>query len=141
MPMTQDQKSSLISRLQLRWLLMLRSILDLWVKPRLQADADGNIGVSGDQPVCYVLDSYALSSVLILDQCCEQQGLARPLVSVPGVGQCPLRSYAALKRRKGLIFRRPDTRSHSDMLKLMIDSGWADQDLDIQLVPVTVLIG
>ena len=74
---------TLVGKLKLRWHLMLRAILMLWVKPRIQADADGNTGISGDQPVCYVMDAYALSTVLILDACCEEKQLARPLLSVP----------------------------------------------------------
>jgi glycerol-3-phosphate O-acyltransferase len=105
------------------------------------ADADGNIGINGDQPVCYVMDSYALSSVLILDKCCETQSLSRPLLPVKGISESPNRSYAALKRLKGLVFRRPDPRSHSAMLQLMIEQSWANPELDIQLVPVTVLVG
>lgn len=128
-------------KFRLRWYLLLRWILSLWVRPRIQPDADGNTGISGDQPVCYVMDSYALSSVLILDKCCEKQGLARPLLPVKGVSPGPRRSYAVLKRLKGLLFRRPDARTHSDMLELMIDRNWADPQLDIQLVPVTIMVG
>jgi len=87
------------------------------------------------------MDSYALSSILILDRCCEKQSLSRPLLPVPGIPEGPGRSYAVLKRLKGLIFRRPDPRRHSAMLQLMIEQTWADPKLDIQLVPVTVLVG
>jgi len=141
MPMSADPDMTLIDKLKLRWYLLLRWLLCLWVKPRIQPDADGNTGISGDQPVCYVMDSYALSSVLILDQCCEQQKLARPLLSVDGVTQSPNRSYAVLKRLKGLFFRRPEPRTHSAMLELMIEQSWANPKLDIQLVPVTVMVG
>jgi glycerol-3-phosphate O-acyltransferase len=137
----QEKQSKLIPRLKLRWYLILREILALWVKPRIQADADGNIGINSDKPVCYVMDSYALSSVLILDKCCEQQGLARLLLPVPGIPLSPLRSYAVLKRLKGTFFRRPDSRRHSAMLQLMVESNWSNPELDIQLVPVTVLVG
>jgi len=132
---------TIITRLKLRWYLVLRWILALWVKPRIQTDADGNTGISGDLPVCYVMGSYSLSSVLILDKCCETQALSRPLLPVTGIAESPNRSYATLKRLKGLIFRRPDPRSHSDMLQLMIEQCWANPALDIQLVPVTVLVG
>ena len=53
----QEKQSKLIPRLKLRWYLILREILALWVKPRIQADADGNIGINSDKPVCYVMDS------------------------------------------------------------------------------------
>jgi len=140
-PMNSDPNMALSDTLKLRWFLLLRWILRLWVKPRIQTDADGNTGVSGTQPVCYVMDSYALSSVLILDQCCQKQGLARPLLPVQGGVQSPARSYAVLKRLKGVFFRRPDPRTHSAMLELMIEKSWADPQLDIQLVPVTVMVG
>jgi glycerol-3-phosphate O-acyltransferase len=139
--MSSDLDMTVTEKLKLRWFLLLRWILCLWVKPRINPDADGNTGISGDQPVCYVMDSYALSSVLILDKCCEQQKLARPLLPVDGVEQGSSRSYAALRRLKGLLFRRPDTRTHSAMLELMIEKSWANPQLDIQLVPVTVMVG
>ncbi len=137
----QEKPRTLIAKLRLRWYLALRTVLGFWVKPRVQADPDGNIGSNGDKPVCYVMDSYALSSVLILDTCCEQQGLARPLLAIPDIPQSPTRSYAALKRLKGILFRRPDPRRNSDMLQLMVEENWANPELDIQLVPVTVLVG
>ncbi len=139
--MNSDSEITLINRLKLRWYLLLRWILSLWVKPQIQPDANRNIGVSGNQPVCYVMDSYALSSVLILDRCCEQQKLARPLYPVVGIEQSPNRSYAVLRRLKGLFFHRTDPRTHSAMLELMIKKCWADPKLDIQLVPVTVMVG
>ena len=141
MPMSTNPDMTFTDKLKLRWYLLLRWILCLWVKPRIQPDADGNTGISGKQPVCYVMDSYALSSVLILDKCCEQQKLARPLLPVDGVKTGPRRSYAALKRLRGLLFRRPDARTHSVMLELMIEKSWEDPQLDIQLVPVTVMVG
>lgn len=137
----QEKLYTLIAKLKLRWYLLLRAVLGLWVKPRIKADPDGNTGITSDKPVCYVMDSYALSSVLILDTCCEQQKLARPLFPVPGIPESPARSYAVLKRLKGLFFRSPDPRRHSRMLQLMLEKNWANPELDIQLVPVTVLVG
>jgi len=137
----QETRLNWTAKLKLRWYLILREILYLWVKPRIKADPDGNFGGNGDKPVCYVMDSYALSSVLILDKYCEQQKLARPLSPAAGLPESPNRSYAVLKRLKGLFFRSPDPRSHSKMLQLVIEKSWANPDLDIQLVPVTILVG
>ncbi len=137
----QEQLTTLITGLKLRWYLLLRTILSFWVKPRVQADADGNFGVDDGRPVCYVLDSYALSSVLILDKYCEQQGLARPLLPIPAIPESPPRSFAVLKRLKGIFFRSPDPRRHSKMLQIVTEKCWADSDLDMQLIPVTVLVG
>ena len=136
-----DTNHNWIAKLKLRWYLVLRNILSLWVKPRVKTDPDGNTGSKGDRPVCYVMDSYALSSILILDKFCEKQKLARVLLPVAGIPESPLHSYAVLKRLKGLLFRSPDPRSHSRMLQLMVEKSWANPELDIQLVPVTILVG
>ncbi len=137
----QHEQITLIAKLKLRWYLTLRWVLGLWVRSRIQADADGNTGISDDRPVCYVLDAYALSSVLILDSCCEQQQLARPLLPIAGFKDGPGRSYAVLKRLKGLFVRRPDPRRSSEMLTLLVEQCWQNPELDVQLVPITVLVG
>ena len=137
----QENHQTLAAKLKFRWYLLLRTILGIWVKPRIQADADGNTGTAEDKPVCYIMDSYALSSILILDKCCEKQDLARPLLGIPGVLESQGRSYAILKRLKGLLIRRPKPRRHSLMLQQMIDKCWADPQFDLQLIPVTILVG
>lgn len=137
----QDNKLNWTAKLKLHWYLLLRSIQSLWVKPRVKADPDGNIGSNNDRPVCYVMDTYALSSVLMLDKYCEQQKLARPLMAAPNLPKSPNRSYAVLKRLKGVLFRSPDPRRHSKMLQLVVEESWANPELDIQLVPVTILVG
>lgn len=86
------------------------------------------------------MDSYALSSVLILDSCCEEEDRVRPLLPIVGVPGAT-RSYAVLRRLRGLFIRRQDPRRHSAMLAALIEKSWADPQLDIQLVPVTVLVG
>jgi glycerol-3-phosphate O-acyltransferase len=137
----QNSNNNWSAKLTLRWHLMLREILSLWVKPRIKTDPDGNTGSNGNRPVCYVMDSYALSSILILDKYCERENLARPLLPMTNIGNGPLRSYAVLKRLKGILFRSPDPRRHSKMLQLLVERSWADQEMDIQLVPVTILVG
>ena len=137
----QENHANWIIALKLRWYLIVRDIMSLWVKPRIKADADGNIGTDGDRPVCYVMDTYALTSVLILDKCCEKQGLLRPLLPINGLQEGPPRSFAVLNRMIGLLFRRPTPRRHFKMLNLLVDKTWSDPDFDCLLVPVTVLVG
>src|SRR5690554_2352152 len=115
MTMNSTESLSFFAKIELRWHLLLRWFLMLWVKPRIQVDADGNTRISDSRPVCYVLNSYALSNVLILDSCCEKKLLARPLLPMTGLENPPERSYASLKRLRGLIFRRPQSRRHSAM--------------------------
>ena len=128
------------STVRIRWHLLLRAILHWWVNARALPDLDGAFGVQPGKPVCYVMDDYALSSVLILDRICQQQGIARPLYPMEGI-QSENRAYAVLRRLKGLIIRRPSTRRSSDVLKRLVGLSYAQPELDIQLVPVTIFVG
>ncbi|NND44304.1 MAG: glycerol-3-phosphate 1-O-acyltransferase PlsB [Xanthomonadales bacterium] len=135
-----SRPTPLTSRLRLRWHLLLRGILHWWVKARAMPDADGNMGVNADGPVCYVMDEYALSSVLILDRVCEQHSLPRPLLPMEGL-EGERRSYAVLRRLKGLLIRHPSTRRASDVLRRLVDLSYANPEFDIRIVPVTVFVG
>ena len=136
------------STVRIRWHLLLRAILHWWVNARALPDLDGAFGVQPGKPVAPpvgparepVMDDYALSSVLILDRICQQQGIARPLYPMEGI-QGENRAYAVLRRLKGLIIRRPSTRRSSDVLKRLVDLSYAQPELDIQLVPVTIFVG
>jgi glycerol-3-phosphate O-acyltransferase len=120
---------------------MLRSILHLWVKAKTLPQPFEDLDLNLDLPVCYVIDSYALSSLLILDRSCEQLNLPRPLWPMETPAETEPRSYLALRRKKGLIVRRTEVRSHSETLKRLVENVCEDKVEDIHLVPVTVLIG
>lgn len=131
---------TLPARLKLHWQLLLRWILHLWVKAQVLPDADGNTGLPQGENVCYVMADYAFSSVLILDQVCEQLQLNRPLLPLECV-DTESRSYAVLRRWKGLIVRRPVPRRNSEVLARLVRYCEENPDVDIKLVPVTVIVG
>jgi glycerol-3-phosphate O-acyltransferase len=140
--MTSDSpKIGFFAKLKLKWFLMLRSILHLWVKAKTLPQPFEDLDLNLDLPVCYVIDSYALSSLLILDRSCEQLNLPRPLWPMETPAETEPRSYLALRRKKGLIVRRTEVRSHSETLKRLVENVCEDKVEDIHLVPVTVLIG
>lgn len=132
------------AKLKYTWLMMLRAVLHWWVRSKTLPQPFDDIDIDPEKPVCYVMDSYALSSLLIMDKCCEQLGLARPLLPLQLDGATQPRSYLALRRKQGLLIRRTRARPHSEMLEKLVacvgDDGGAG-GRDIQLVPVTVLIG
>jgi glycerol-3-phosphate O-acyltransferase len=140
--MTSDSpKIGFFAKLKLKWFLMLRAILHLWVKAKTLPQPFEDLDLNLDLPVCYVIDSYALSSLLILDRSCEQLNLPRPLWPMESSAGTEPRSYLALRRKKGLIVRRTEVRSHSETLKRLVEDVCEDKVEDIHLVPVTVLIG
>ncbi len=133
-------KLTLPARLKLRWQLFLRWVLHLWVNAQVLPDADDNIGLPKGEHVCYVMADYALSSVLILDQVCDELGLDRPLYPMASL-DTELRSYAVLRRWQGLVVRRPVPRRNSEVLARLVRYCEAHPDVDIKLVPVTVIVG
>lgn len=130
-----------VAVLRLRWFELLESILHVWVKSRTLPLPVTELGLDPSRPVFYALDSYALTSLLILDRSCRDHGLPRPLLPAPlSTGALP-RSYCAMRRKAGLIIRHTQPRTHSNMLKRLVDRVSSGEQDDVQIVPVTVLVG
>jgi glycerol-3-phosphate O-acyltransferase len=138
---TDSPKFGFFTRLKLLWFRLLRSVLHLWVKARLLPEPFEDLELDLDKPICYVIDSYQLTTLLILDRVCEDNGLPRPLWPLRLSTGVEPRSYLALRRKKGLIIRRTEVRSHSETLKRLVENVCDGEEPDIHLVPVTVLIG
>ena len=144
--MSADTKvSGVLARIKLQWLMLWRAVLHWWVRSRILPEPFDDIHIDPSRPVCYVLDSYALSSLLILDKCCAQLGIPRPLLPLELEDRTESRGYAALKRKHGLLIMRTRARSHSEMLERLVDyvaeEAGENSARDVQLVPVTVLVG
>ncbi|MFC1606184.1 hypothetical protein ACFL33_04910, partial [Pseudomonadota bacterium] len=128
-------KIGLFTRLKLLWFRLLRSILLLWVRARTLPEPFTDLELDRDKPICYVIDSYELTTLLILDKACEEQGLPRPLWPLRLQSDDEPRSYLALRRKKGLIIRRTEVRSHSETLKRLVENVCNGQEEEIHLVP------
>ena len=133
-----------LAKLKLSWLMMWRGVLHWWVRSRILPEPFDDIIIDPTKPVCYVIDSYALSTLLILDKCCEQLELPRPVNPLQLDGSIESRSYLALRRKQGLLIMRTQARPHSDMLEKLVQYVAEDSESkprDVQLVPVTVFVG
>ena len=117
-----DTTFGFFARLRLSWFRLLRSVLHLWVRAKILPQPFEDLELDRSKPICYVIDSYALTSLLILDRACEQYGLPRPLWPMPTAAGVEPRSYLALRRKKGLIIRRTEVRRHSDTLPVRYES-------------------
>jgi len=137
----QSSRIGPVAYFKLRFLELLEWVLHGWVKTRSLPDPVTDLGISTEVPVCYAVDIYALSNILILDRSCRDLNLPRPLSPLPlQSGQLP-RAYCAMQRREGLLIQRKSTRKHSEMLKILVDRVCEGGEPDIQIVPVTVLVG
>jgi len=131
----------LTARLYGAWLNLLRRILHWWVRSTVLPEDLSELGIDPDRPVYYVLDTYALSSLLIVEQVCRKLGWPRPAEAFRvGDGMLP-RSYSASRRYGGFIIRRLKRRRHPQMLRQLLERADAEELAEIQVVPVTVLIG
>lgn len=138
---THQPKPGLLASLTLRWYLLLERILHWWVKSRALPDPISDLELDPGKPVCYAIDTYALTSILILDRSCRDLGLPRPLLPLPVTHGSEARAYCALRRKEGLLVRRTAPRTHSEMLKRLVDRVCESDEPDIQIIPVTVLVG
>ena len=131
----------LFKRLKLAWFQLIRSILNLWVRSTVFPSPFEDLEIDCDKPICYVVDWYDSINLAIFDQVCEEKGLPRPRWPMTTEAGTEPRSYMAMRRRKGLIIRRTEVRRHSETLKHMVENVCEGKVEDIQLVPVTILIG
>ena len=134
-------KPGFLATLALGWYNLLEATLHLWVRSRIIPDSITDLELKPGVPVCYALDTYALSSLLIVDRSCQDLGLARPLMPLPLEKGSESRAYCAMRRKQGLIIRHTTPRKHSAMLKSLVDRVCEGGEPDIQIVPVTVLVG
>ncbi|MFU8877076.1 MAG: glycerol-3-phosphate 1-O-acyltransferase PlsB [Wenzhouxiangellaceae bacterium] len=124
-----------------RWLAFWRQVLNLWVRTTLLPENLEEFGIDDGRPVFYVLDTYAFTSLLILDQICRDRQWPSPSAEfVQGKLDLP-RTHGASRRYHGLFVRRPEKRRHSPMVKQLLQAVHDGRLEDVRIVPVTVLIG
>ena len=124
------------------WLFrLLGRLIEPWLAIRREPPGAGDELVLPELPVCYAIERYGLSNVLILEQACREAGLPSPLVAMPGDMAGQGRAVVALSRRLGFWFGRPRNRTHSEGLANLVAALEADPALDVQIVPVSIFVG
>jgi glycerol-3-phosphate O-acyltransferase len=127
--------------LHLKWLLFLRAVLHLWVRSKVFPEDVAQTDINPDVPTCYVMDTYALSSLLILDKSCELNSMQRPLYPIADRDDLEPRAWAALRKLSGIGMRRVNTRSCPEILKALIKLSREDPSFEVQIVSVAILVG
>lgn len=131
------------------WARLLGRVLAPWISLSIEPpDVAAHLDGIGDREVCYVLEDYGLSNILILDRACHETGLPAPLQPLPGelLGR---RGYLALSRRnvstlgplQQPLGRPAVSKTHSASLATLLEAHRADPRLDVQLVPVSIFVG
>ena len=73
----ESPKLGLFTRAKLAWFRFMRWVLHLWVKAKILPEPFDDLVIDRDKPICFVIDSYSLTTLLILDKACEDRGLPR----------------------------------------------------------------
>ena len=120
------------------WARILEALLNPWIEITRDPDVPP---ITLDRPVCYVLEHYGISNMLILDRACREAGLPSPLAPLPGDPLGRGRAYVALSRRRNGSIGRPANRTHSDALARLLMAHRLNPAQDVQLVPVSILVG
>jgi len=124
-----------------QWRALWRRVLHWWVRATVLPEDVDDLKLDQGTPVFYILDTYALSSLLIVDEICRKRGWPQ-LDADFEAGDVDLpRRYGASRRHRGLLVRRPVKRRHSQMLETLIGAIDAGRLDDVRIVPVSVLIG
>ena len=120
---------------------VLRRVLYLGTRTLVFPETPEMLKLRADLPVCYVLHEHHLSNLLVLDHECRQFGLPPALRPLRDAAFTARRSFFFLSRNtRGSIAPNP-RRDHSEMLKSLVRTAFADPRFDVQLVPVTILWG
>jgi glycerol-3-phosphate O-acyltransferase len=121
---------------------LLGRIAEPWLAIRREPSSPPLELIDPSRPLCYVIERYGMSNMLILEQACREAGLPSPLLPMQGgdlIGK--QRSVIALSRRQGFLFRRPRSKTHSEAMARLLESLAAAPELDVQLVPVSIFVG
>ena len=127
------------------WARLLGKLLKPWINLELEPQAPASL-IDG-RPVCYVLEDYGLSNMLILERACREAGLPSPLQPMPGDALGRKRAYVALSRRHANTLKAlglapgPEHKTHSGSLARLLQAHRDDPALDVQLVPVSIFVG
>ncbi len=121
--------------------LVSRKVLYLWVRTKVFPQDLAALNLKPDQPVCYVLQTRQLSSLLVLENETQTLKLPRPLNRMKSGWLKEDRSFFFLTRADKPSLLQPNRFETSPRLKRLISAVEADSTLDVQLVPVTILWG
>ncbi len=120
---------------------LLRKILFLWVRTEASSHDARNLALDPEKPVVYVLQHSALSSKLVLEEEVQRAGLPSSQQPLTIADQVLSKSHLFLISEKGQFFRRRFSPIIQNRLKKLVQAAKVDDELDVQIVPVSIYWG
>ncbi len=118
-----------------------RKALDTWVSPQVQPENLADLQIDPAKPVCYVLQSPSLSNFLVVDSETERLGLPRALSPMDSHLIKEDQSYFFLTQEATSQSAAKNRFEYADRFVRIVEAVRKDSNLDVQLVPVTILWG
>ena len=118
-----------------------RKLLYAWVRPTVLPQRVADIALDPGKPVCYVVQDRRLSNILVLIEETRRAGLPPAMAPLPVAGVTARHSFFFLTRPQRLAAAARDRYGHSPLLVDLAEAARNDPQLDVQLVPVTILWG
>ena len=117
----------------------LRSLVSLWVRPRiLPEDLQHRVADRG-RSIYYVLETFGAADRVVVEQVCRQVGVPAPAGELDANATKPA-AFIFLDRRAGFFGTRLDRRTQPAVRKL-VQKAVSDPSFDADLVPVNLFWG
>jgi len=120
---------------------LFRKLLFLWVRTEVNGANQKNLQIDTDKPVVYVLQSGALSSLMVLEGELIKANLPSSRLPLTLHHKTLATSFFYTSAPQGPIFRKRYSPVIHDHLKALVLASSEDADLDPQIVPVSVFWG
>jgi len=114
-------------------------IFAIWARPAIQPDAPLQLINDPDAAVCYVLETGGLADMLALERVCKLHGMPSPSESLRCCDVRESRRVVVMRKMKGILFRRPSTKSSQRLRRLVEAADHKQQQL--LLIPVAIYWG
>ena len=120
---------------------MARRLLYSWVRTSVFPDNPQDLGLDPSKPVCYVLQNHHLSNLLVLFEESQLAGLPSAEAPLKLGGRDYQHSAFFLNRKHAIGATARERYAHSPLMTALLQEAMAEQGVDVQLVPVTILWG
>ena len=130
----------------INWLITLflyvaRNLLYLLVRTTVLPEDLKQLQLDPDKPVCYVLQTRFFSNLLVMEAETRKAGLPRAMRFIQSPHLHENRSVFFLTRSDNASLLQPNRFAYSPRFIRLVEAVRANPQLDVQLVPVTILWG
>ncbi len=123
------------------FILASRKLLYFWVRTQVLPEDLASLKLDPNKPVCYVLQTRFLSNLLVLEAETKKHGLPRALGGMQSPQLKEQRSLFFLTRSESGGPLQRNRFEYSPRYVRLVQAVRANPELDVQLVPVTILWG